>query len=190
MDTRRTARARESFPNHIWEERMTISEMLLPEFDREMDCTRRTLERIPEDKLAWQPHAKSMSLGRLAGHVAEIPWLAMAALKTPSLDLANRPAGHEPLAAQSRKQAVDTFDRLVSAARAAIAETSEAQWAEKWKMFAGEKRVFHGTRYMAVRAVVLNHLIHHRAQLGVCLRLNDVPLPSIYGPSADEDPAG
>jgi uncharacterized damage-inducible protein DinB len=169
---------------------MTINEMLLPEFDREMACTRRCLERIPEDKLAWKPHAKSMTLSQLAGHVAEIPGLGLAALKTPVLDFAARPGGYKPPIAESQKQIVDSFDKLVSEIRAAIADTSEAQWAEKWKMCAGENVFFSGTRYMAVRAVMLNHLIHHRAQLGVYLRLTDVPLPSIYGPSADEGPAG
>ena len=169
---------------------MTISEMLLPEFDREMASARRCLERIPEDRLAWKPHAKSMSLAHLAGHVAEIPGLGIAALKTPVLDFAARPGGYKPAIAESQKQVVESFDKLVAEAHALIAETSDAQWEERWKMCAGDNVFFKGTRYMAVRAVVLNHLIHHRAQLGVYLRLNDVPVPSVYGPSADEGPAG
>ena len=166
---------------------MTISEMLLPEFDREMACTRRCLERIPEDKLAWKPHEKSMTLGQLAGHVAGIPGLGSAALKTAALDLAKHPGAFHPLA-ESRKHVVDLFDGVVTETRDAMAATSDAQWAERWKMCAGEDVLFNGSRYMALRAVLLNHLIHHRAQLGVYLRLNDVPVPSVYGPSADEGP--
>jgi len=169
---------------------MTISEMLLPEFDREMACTRRCLERVPEDKLAWKPHAKSMTLSQLAGHVAEIPGLGLAALKSPVLDFAARPGGYKPPVVESREQLIDSFDKLIAETRAAIAETGDTQWAEKWKMCAGDRVFFNGLRYMAVRAVMLNHLIHHRAQLGVYLRLADVPVPSIYGPSADEGPAG
>jgi uncharacterized damage-inducible protein DinB len=167
---------------------MTISESLLPEFDREMKCTRRTLERIPEDRLAWRPHAKSMTLARLAGHVVEIPGLGVPALRSPELDLSDRPAGNQPLLAESQKHALHLFDTLVAETRAAIAEASDAQWAERWKMRAGNLVFFHGPRQMAIRAIVMNHLIHHRAQLGVYLRLNDVPVPAVYGPSADEGP--
>jgi uncharacterized damage-inducible protein DinB len=167
---------------------MTISETLLPEFEREMKCARRTLERVPDDKLDWRPHAKSMTLGQLAGHVAEIPGLGTAALKTPGLDLAARPEGYKPCIVESQRHAIEMFDKNVDEVRAAIAETNEAQWAERWKLSAGDKVFFHGPRMLAVRALMFSHLIHHRAQLGVYLRLNDVPVPAVYGPSADEGP--
>jgi len=167
---------------------MTISETLLPEFEREMKCARRTLERIPEDKLDWRPHPKSMTIGQLAGHVAEIPGLGIAALKTPVMDFAAKPGGYKPPVAESQKHVLELFDKLVADVRIAIQETSDAQWAEEWKLCAGDKVFFRGPRRMAVRALVLSHLIHHRAQLGVYLRLNDVPVPAVYGPSADEGP--
>jgi uncharacterized damage-inducible protein DinB len=168
------------------EDGMTISEGLLPEFDQEMASARRTLERIPEDKLAWKPHEKSMTLGRLAGHVAELPGFGASAITTESLDFANRPAGSKPTVAESRKHVLEIFDKKVADMRAAIAKTSDAEWTKNWKLSAGDKVFFSGTKIMAVRRMMMNHIIHHRAQLGVYLRLNDVPVPSIYGPSADE----
>jgi uncharacterized damage-inducible protein DinB len=168
------------------EDWMTISEGLLPEFDQEMASARRTLERIPEDKLAWKPHEKSMTLGRLAGHVAELPGLGAAAITTEKLDFANRPAGSKPLVAESQKHVLEIFDKKVAEMRAAIAKTVDAEWAENWKLSAGDKVFFNGPRIMALRRMVMNHIIHHRAQLGVYLRLNDVAVPSVYGPSADE----
>jgi len=168
------------------EDWMTISEGLLPEFDQEMAGARRTLERIPEDKLAWKPHEKSMTLGRLAGHVAELPGFGAAAITTESLDFANRPAGSKPLVAESRNHVLEVFDKKVAEMRAAIAKTGDAEWAKNWKLSAGDKVFFNGTKIMAVRRMMMNHIIHHRAQLGVYLRLNDVAVPSVYGPSADE----
>jgi uncharacterized damage-inducible protein DinB len=165
---------------------MTISEGLLPEFDQEMASARRTLERIPEDKLAWKPHEKSMTLGRLAGHVAELPGFGVAAITTENLDFANRPAGSKPLVAESQNHVLEIFDKKVAEVRAAIAKTSDAEWAKNWKLSAGDKVFFNGPRIMALRRMVMNHIIHHRAQLGVYLRLNDVAVPSVYGPSADE----
>lgn len=165
---------------------MTISEGLLPEFDQEMASARRTLERIPEDKLAWKPHEKSMTLGRLAGHVAELPGLGATAITTENLDFANRPAGSKPLVAESRNHVLEIFDKKVAETRAAIAKTGDAEWAKNWKLSAGDKVFFNGTKIMAVRRMMMNHIIHHRAQMGVYLRLNDVAVPSVYGPSADE----
>lgn len=165
---------------------MTISESLLPEFDREMACTRRTLERIPEDKLAWKPHEKSMLLARLAAHIAELPGLGAAALTTEKLDFANRPAGYKPPVAESQQHVVGMFDKNVAAARAAMEGLSDAKWSEDWKLCAGERVIFNGPRGAAFRSFMMNHIIHHRAQLGVYLRLNDVAVPSVYGPSADE----
>lgn len=165
---------------------MAISEALLPEFDQEMASARQALERIPEDKLGWKPHEKSMTLGRLAGHVAELPGFGAAAMQTEELDFAKRPAGSKPLVAASRKQVLEVFDEGVAEARAAIATTSDGEWAKHWKLSAGDRVFFSGSRIMAVRRMMMNHIIHHRAQLGVYLRLNNVAVPSVYGPSADE----
>jgi uncharacterized damage-inducible protein DinB len=165
---------------------MGVSAELLPEFDLEMASTRRTLERIPEDKLAWKPHEKSMTLGRLAGHIAELPGFGSGAIKTEALDFANPPAGMKPLVAESQQQVLEAFDKKVAEVRAAIAGTSDAEWAKNWKLSAGDKVFFNGSKTLAVRRMMLNHIIHHRAQLGVYLRLNDVSVPSVYGPSADE----
>jgi uncharacterized damage-inducible protein DinB len=165
---------------------MGLSEGLLAEFDSEMVSTRRTLERIPEDKLGWKPHEKSMALGRLAGHLAELPGFGTIMIQTESFDVASRPAGAKPLVAESQKQVVEVFDKNVAALRVAIAGASDSDWAKNWTLSAGEKKIYSGPRIGAVRRMMLNHLIHHRAQLGVYLRLNDVAVPSAYGPSADE----
>jgi len=163
---------------------MRISESLLPEFDHEMATTRKTLERIPEDKLSWTPHQKSMSLGRLAGHVAELPNFATMTIKTESMDLAS--GGYQPLTATSQKQVLDAFDKAAAEARAAIAGASDGELMQSWTLLYGGKTIFAMPRVAALRAMMMSHMIHHRGQLSVYLRLNSVPVPSIYGPSADE----
>lgn len=165
---------------------MGLSEELLPEFDLEMASARRLLERIPEDKLAWKPHEKSMTLGRLAGHIAELPGFGAGAIKTDGIDFATRPSGSKPFVAESQRQVLDVFDKKVAEVRAVIAATTDADWAKSWKLSAGDKVFFNGSKTLAMRRMVLSHIIHHRAQLGVYLRLNDVAVPSVYGPSADE----
>jgi uncharacterized damage-inducible protein DinB len=165
---------------------MSISDSVLQEFDQEMAGVRRTLERIPEDKLAWKPHEKSMPLGRLAGHLAELPGFGVTALTTDAFDLASRPAGRKPLVAESQKHVLEEFDKNVAKARAAIASTTDQDWSKNWTLSFGDKKIFDGPRTRAVRSMFMNHMIHHRAQLGVYLRLNNVAVPSIYGPSADE----
>jgi uncharacterized damage-inducible protein DinB len=168
---------------------MGVSAEFLPEFDAEMAAARRTLERIPEDKLAWKPHEKSMLLGRLAGHIAELPGMGVSVMKDDALDFANRPAGEparKPAVAESQKHVLELFDKNVAALRAAIVGASDEHWAKNWKLSMGEKTFYDGTRMGAMRRMVMNHVIHHRAQLGVYLRLNDVAVPSVYGPSADE----
>jgi uncharacterized damage-inducible protein DinB len=162
---------------------MTMSEMLLPEFDQEMANTRKTLERIPEDKFDWAPHQKSMTLGRLAGHVAELPTYATTTIQTDSLDLST--GEYKPLVAASRQQVLEAFDKNAAAARAAIAGTN-GHLSKTWSLFYQGKPIFSMPRAAVLRSKVMNHLIHHRAQLGVYLRLNEVPVPSLYGPSADE----
>jgi uncharacterized damage-inducible protein DinB len=168
---------------------MSVSAEFLPEFDLEMAAARRTLERIPEDKLAWKPHEKSMTLGRLAGHIAELPGMGVSVMKEDALDFAKRPAGEpprKPNVAESQKHVLELFDKNVAAARAAIAGASDERWAGKWTLSAGERKFYDGTRFGAMRRMMMNHVIHHRAQLGVYLRLNGVAVPSVYGPSADE----
>jgi uncharacterized damage-inducible protein DinB len=170
---------------------MKISETLLPEFDQEMATTRRLLERVPEDKLGWKPHEKSMTLGRLAGHVAEIPNYGVATMNMDSLDvnpIGGRP--YEPLMATSRAQLLAAFDRNVVAGRAAIAAGSDGAMAETWSLLAAGNPIFEMPRVAVLRVLVMNHLIHHRGQLSVYLRQTGALVPSIYGPSADEGQMG
>jgi uncharacterized damage-inducible protein DinB len=167
---------------------MALSEILLPEFDQEMAKTRRTLERVPEDKFDWKPHEKSMTLGRLATHLATLPSWTVETIKKDELDLA--PAGAPPPRADpiaSREELLSTFDRHVASGREAIAGASDEIFARPWSLLAGGQKIFTLPRAAVLRNFVLNHNVHHRAQLGVYLRLNDIPVPSIYGPSADEE---
>ena len=166
---------------------MAISQALLPEFDHEMSNTRKTLERIPENDFAWKPHPKSMTLGRLAGHVAEIPGWAALTIAQDSFDVA--PAGEprpQGTVAQSRQHVLNLFDKNVADARAAIAGATDEQLMKPWSLLGGGRTIFTMPRIAVLRSMVMNHTIHHRAQLGVYLRLNNIPVPSIYGPSADE----
>lgn len=165
---------------------MKVSEGLLKEIDLEMAGVRKTLERIPEDKLTWKPHEKSTGLGRLAAHLAELPTMGTRIMQTDSFDLASRPQGKPPVVAQSQKHVLDLFDRNVAQMREAIAAASDADFEKNWKFGLGERKFYDGPRLGAVRRMMVNHMIHHRAQLGVYLRLNDVPVPSVYGPTADE----
>jgi len=162
---------------------MKISELLLPEFDNEMASTRKILERVPADKGAWKPHEKSFSLGHLAQHVARLPgWVTMTMSDT-SLDLGK---GFPGYTTQSTAELLAELDGNVSAARAAIAAASDADFNVEWTLKWGDRTLFAMPRYMVVRTMAINHVVHHRAQLGVYLRLNYVPLPGMYGPTADE----
>jgi uncharacterized damage-inducible protein DinB len=166
---------------------MALSDALLPEFDQEMKNTRRTLERVPEDKLDWRPHEKSMTLGGLTTHISNLPSWTTYTINQDSLDIA--PVGQPPLKLEqikSVREALEMFDKNVTAARAAIADASDEQLHQTWTLLHGGHKVFALPRAAVLRTVVMNHIIHHRAQLGVYLRLNDVPVPSLYGPSADE----
>jgi uncharacterized damage-inducible protein DinB len=166
---------------------MPLSQALLPEFDNEMANTRKTLERVPEKKFGWKPHEKSMPLGRLASHLAEIPGWVPVTLKEASIDV-NPPGGQQmkPADLASRKEILDLFDKNVAAARDAISAASDDQWMQSWSLLNSGNTVFTLPKVAVLRGFVMSHSIHHRAQLGVYLRLNDVPVPSIYGPSADE----
>ncbi|HEX5705784.1 MAG TPA: DinB family protein [Pyrinomonadaceae bacterium] len=166
---------------------MKLSDTLLPEFDHEMDGTRRTLERVPDGRFDWRPHEKSTPLGDLATHLANIPTWVNHTFNGEELDIA--PPGQPPLRATpatSREDLLATFDRNLAAARAAISEASNEQMMGTWTLLHGGRTVLSMPRVAVLRSFVMNHMIHHRAQLGVYLRLNDIPVPSIYGPSADE----
>ena len=164
-----------------------IAQSMLPEFDHEMANTRKTLERIPEDKLAWKPHEKSMTLGRLAGHVAELAGWAVPTLTQNSLDFA--PPGQPPMQptiATSRKQVLDIFDKNREESRRAIAGASNEDFVKNWTLMRGGQTLMTMPKIAVLRSFCINHIIHHRAQLGVYLRLNNIAVPSVYGPSADE----
>lgn len=165
---------------------MSIAETLLPEFDHEVGLTRQVLERVPEAKAAWKPHQKSFSLGDLSAHVANIPQWAGIALTQSEFDV-NPPGGqtYTPPTFGSTAANLDAFDENAKAARAALAKTSDAEMTAMWTLKNGGKATFSMPRVGVFRQFVMNHLIHHRGQLTVYLRLQDVPLPSIYGPSAD-----
>jgi len=166
---------------------MAIRDALLPEFDNEMATTRKALERVPEDKVNWKPHEKSMAMGRLAAHIAELPGWAATALKTDTFDFA--PPGQpprQPAMMTSRAQLLELFDKSAAEARAAIASTPDDEYTKTWSLLRGGHKVLSMTKGAVLRAFALSHVIHHRAQLGVYLRLNNIPVPSTYGPSADE----
>jgi uncharacterized damage-inducible protein DinB len=166
---------------------MAIRDAFLPEFDHEMALTRKALERVPEGKPDWKPHQKSMTMSRLAGHLAELPNFAVMTIQNDSFDVAP-PGGskRQPTVMTSRAQLLEAFDKNVVAARAAIAGASDEHLGKMWRLHAGDKTIFNMPRAGVLRTLILSHTIHHRAQLGVYLRLNDVPVPSVYGPSADE----
>jgi uncharacterized damage-inducible protein DinB len=164
----------------------SIRDGLLQELNMEMPNTRKTLERVP-NKFDWAPHAKSMTLGRLAQHLAEIPDWAEKSITTDEIDIF--PVGgppHEPKVMKTRDEVLAEFDKNLAAARAALSSTNDDHLMKPWTLKAGGKTVLTMPRMLVVRNFVLNHNIHHRAQMGVYLRLNDVAVPSIYGPSADE----
>lgn len=163
---------------------MQIRELLLPEFDAEMSKTRKTLERVPEDRPDFRPHAKSMSMSTLAAHLAQLPVFGAIIVTHPELDFAT--AGLKPLVMESREQLLKAFDDNVGQTREKLATVSNEDLQQPWKLSMGGKPIAQGTRYDMLRTLLLNHIVHHRAQLGVYLRVNGIPIPSIYGPSADE----
>jgi len=163
---------------------MSTSELLLSEFDAEMKTTRLTLERVPFDKTGFSPHAKSMPLDKLAPHVAELPGFGLTILTTPELDFSTGPQRTRP--PFELNGLLKAFDENAAQARAALKSLPDSAWIEPWKLSFQGKPIFSGSRFLAYRQMFLNHLVHHRAQLGVYLRLNDKPLPATYGPSADD----
>lgn len=166
---------------------MSISAALLPEFDYEMQNTRKMLERVPEGKGDFKPHPKSMPLARLAGHIAELPNWAVETISRDSMDLtAMMASGFKPYVMTTRKELLDAFDKNVANARAAIAGASDQHLMQIWSLIVNGEKVLQLPRAAVLRSSVMNHIIHHRAQLGVYLRMNDVALPGMYGPSGDE----
>jgi uncharacterized damage-inducible protein DinB len=163
---------------------MAISDLMLNEFDEEVKKTRATLERVPEGKAEFAPHTKSMPLGRLAPHVAELAGFGLSVLTTPGFDFGG--GEYKPLQFESSTQLVHAFDEGAAKVREALLKVSDAAWSENWKLSFSGRTLFEGPRFVAYRQMFLNHIVHHRAQLGVYLRMNDVPLPATYGPSADE----
>ena len=166
---------------------MNYAETVLPEFDREMANTRKVLERVPEDKLDWQVHPKSHTIGWNANHLPEILGWVEGILTAPSWDIA--PTGGEPYQSPkltSRQEILDQFDRNVAAARKAIAAVKDDQMTEPWALLKGGTALFTMPRATVIRSFVLNHLIHHRAILCVYLRLNNISVPGMYDPSGDE----
>jgi len=166
---------------------MAINQALLGEFDHEMANTRKSLERVPDGKFDWKPHTKSMTMGALATHIASIPHWGKMTLDTPSFDV-NPPGGQQVRQPElkSKAEVLAFLIRVVPEARAAIANATDQSLMSPWSLLNGGKAVFTMPRVAVLRSMIMNHMIHHRAQLGVYLRLNDVPVPSIYGPSADE----
>ena len=162
---------------------MVVKDALLAEYDHEMGTTRRLLERVPDDKLAWKPHEKSRALGELACHLGNIPTWAGTILNESSFDLAERRPDQEPKT--SRADILALFDDSTKNARA-LMDKSDAEYMAPWSLKRGGQDWFSMPRIAAFRSFVINHTIHHRGQLSVYLRLNQIPVPPIYGPTADE----
>lgn len=162
---------------------MPLIDALLPEFDHEMATTRKVLERVPEDHFEWKPHTRSFSLGALAAHVASIAMWGEMTLNRPDVDI----GGAQPSQViPSKADLLATFDKNAAGTRAALAAKTDAQFAEPWALKRDGRTIFSMPKAAVWRSFVLNHLVHHRGQLSVYLRMLDVPVPSIYGPSADE----
>ena len=162
---------------------MPFSQNLLPEFDEEMKNTRKLLECVPDGKFDYQPHPKSMTLGRLASHVAELPsWTGF----TLDLEVLDLTPDFKPHIAKTRAELLEMFDKGVTEARGKIATAKDEDWDVLWTFKYQGKTIMSMPRAMVMRSTIMNHLIHHRSQLGVFLRLNNVEIPGMYGPSADE----
>jgi uncharacterized damage-inducible protein DinB len=162
---------------------MAIKDALLPEFDHEMQVTRKVLERVPDDKFGWKPHERSMTMGRLATHIAQIPGWVKETLTKDWVDI-----GGDFTATDfaTRDEVLAAFDKLLAEARSLIDAATDAQFMSPWTLKSKGEEVFTLPKIAVLRAWVFSHSIHHRGQMSVYLRLNDVPVPSIYGPSADE----
>ena len=166
---------------------MALNEALLPEFDAEMANTRKTLERVPTDKFSWKPHEKSGTMGWLANHLADVPEWAVYTLQQESLDMApNGVAPTPPPPPKTTQELLTKYDKNVAAARTLLTKASDAELRKTWSLLSNGTTIIAMPRIECMRTWVMNHGIHHRAQLGVYLRLNNIAVPAIYGPSADE----
>jgi uncharacterized damage-inducible protein DinB len=165
---------------------MGTADTLIAELEQESEGTRRVLERVPEERLSWRPHPKSMSLGQLALHVAEVPGAVADLLDAPS---AEAPEFSTRPEASSRNELLTALDGSIARATGKLASWGEAGLTAEWRMTQGAETLMAMPRLAMVRSVMLNHWYHHRGQLIVYLRLLDVPVPAIYGDSADEAPA-
>lgn len=162
---------------------MAMTEALLAEFDHEMTTTRKVLERVPDDRFDWKPHAKSFSMGALAQHVATLPMWGEFAITQTEFDLAGE---FTMPVLKTRADLLAAFDRQAATTRAALRDVSDAEMMAPWALRRGKETLFSMPKASVWRSFFMNHVIHHRGQLSVYLRLNDVPVPSMYGPSADE----
>lgn len=156
----------------------------LKELETESASTRRMLERVPAEHFEWKPHEKSYSLGRLASHVAELPSMITRVLTTDELDFMKE--GFKSSRATSSQELIQIFENSLAGAKKAVEEASEDGLGQRWKMRAGEVVYIDLPKHVALRSLGLNHIIHHRGQLSVYLRLLNVPVPGMYGPTADE----
>ncbi|HPO17011.1 MAG TPA: DinB family protein [Candidatus Hydrogenedentes bacterium] len=165
---------------------MSILDALRQEFVYEAGVTAKLLERAPDEKLGWRPHKKSMTLQRLSGHIAELPLFILSILNKDELDFVKE--GYTPFEPATRAELVAQHAKNVSAAEAGMQGISDEHMMQPWRLRGGDQVYFELPRVAALRSMVLNHIVHHRGQLTVYLRLLDVPLPGVYGPSADENP--
>jgi uncharacterized damage-inducible protein DinB len=166
---------------------MPISDALLPEFDQEVKSTRKCLERIPDDKFTYKPHPKSFDMGSLAIHIATMLGWGVTTINSDSFDYA--PVGGEPYVPPSVKtngELLALFDKGAADFRAAIAAADDNTMMKPWSLLGGGAVVFTMPKIACIRGMIMNHIVHHRGQLSVYLRLNDIPVPALYGPSADE----
>jgi uncharacterized damage-inducible protein DinB len=163
---------------------MRLVDSILMEIDQEAQTTKRVLDRIPEDKLAWKPHPKSFSLGQLALHIASVPGSIAAAVAPDSMEA---PTFTQP-EAKSRQEVLDTFSKSLESAKEALKKMDDARLTSMWSLTKNGKVLMSVPRIGFIRSILMNHNYHHRGQLSVYLRMLDIPVPSIYGPSADENP--
>ena len=165
---------------------MNISDALIPEFDQEMATTRRVIERVPETSYGWKPHEKSMTAGRLASHIAEMGMWAKMTMTTDVFDFSpgGKPA-YDAFNAKTKPELLAEFDKQVAEGRHALNVANE-EYMKTWSLQNNGHAIFTMPKVVVIRTFVLNHIVHHRGQLSVYLRLLDVAVPSIYGPSADE----
>ena len=163
---------------------MNLADSIVAELDNEAQTTKRLLERLPDEKLSWKPHAKSFSLGQLALHIAAVPGSIAAAVTKDTMEAPDFAQAE----AKSRNEVIETFTKSMSAAMATVKSMDDARLNSTWSLTKNGKTILSMPRVAVVRNIMMNHIYHHRGQLSVYLRMLEVPLPSIYGPSADENP--